>query len=459
MAEYGFVGGGYVAKPSAVVLEESQARLRALYPAAQLDAKTYVGSQIAIIADIAGALRDEIAEAVAAADPDQAEDGALEVICSYQLVTRAGATKSQVIITCTGVPATPIPDDADVAVPDVDVIFRIPIGGALVAVAAWAATTAVLLGDRRHKDGIVYECTVPGTTGASGPSGLGLDIADGATVRWRSLGTGTAVADLEAFCTETGPTQAAAGTITQIDTPTLGWESAVNLEDAVPGTDVQKDESLRISREVGLTSGATTTPDGIRSAILKVLNVKSATVFYNKTALVDADGVPGHSVELLVTGGDDQEIAEVLYRSVTAGDGFHGAILRTVLDSEGQPHDVRFSRPTEVPIYVTITIRRDPLRFDAIAGPTAVNQLLTGYGDAQETGTDVDAFAVAAQVSPRISAADSTLVQEAVPGLVSVASCAVGTAPAPVGLTVAITRRQRADLDSSRITIVQGPPA
>lgn len=64
--------------------------------------------------------------------------------------------------------------------------------------------------------------------------------------------------------------------------------------------------------------------------------------------------VPPHSFEAVVEGGTDQDVADKLWGVKAAGIGTHGNISKTVQDSEGDDHTVKFSRPT--PKYAWIDV-------------------------------------------------------------------------------------------------------
>lgn len=450
---YGFTAEGFVPKTTSIIAADIRRQLGGLYPGANLGPKTYLGAKADIVADVAGAVWDELQVAVASADPDAAEDAALEVVASYHLVTRQGPSFSSITLTLTGVPGTLVTSDARAAIPDTTVAFELVAPATILTDVAWFTAEAVVVGDRRHRLGNVYICSDPGVT-SGGPSGTGTAIADGSAA-WDFLGPGTGSVDAPAFAVETGPVEAPARSVIEPGTPIAGWLGVVNLEDAAPGALTQSDESLRVTNEAALIASGDGTPEGIRSNLLLTLGVRGATVFVNRTDATDADGVPPHSVEALVTGGDEQLIAEVLYRSVADGINWVGGIVRTVIDSEGYPQEVRFARPTQVPVWVTVTVRRDPKRFDATTGPDEVRARIIAYGDSLPTGTDSDAFALAGQVAPRVAGG---VVREAVPGVTSVASLYVGAAPAPAAISLAITRRQFADYDTSHITVVQVDP-
>ena len=103
-------------------------------------------------------------------------------------------------------------------------------------------------------------------------------------------------------------------------------------------------------------------------------------MFYNDTDAPNADGVPAHSIEVLVLGGLDQAIADALW-SVAGGSGIHlhGSTTKTVVDSQGNTQTVRFSRPTQVPIYVVADVTYDntPGVFPSNGGTQIQNALAT----------------------------------------------------------------------------------
>jgi hypothetical protein len=77
-------------------------------------------------------------------------------------------------------------------------------------------------------------------------------------------------------------------------------------------------------------------------------------------AMSVAFGRPGKSIEIVVQGGDNTAIANAILASKDAGIqtyGNTGPIL--VYDSNGDPFNIYFSRPTEVVIYINLTMLTD----------------------------------------------------------------------------------------------------
>lgn len=78
-------------------------------------------------------------------------------------------------------------------------------------------------------------------------------------------------------------------------------------------------------------------------------------------AIVVTFGRPGNSFEIVAEGGSDLAIATAIYSASPAGIESFGSTPITVFDQFGNPFVVSFSRPTPVPIYVTISLVTDLL--------------------------------------------------------------------------------------------------
>jgi hypothetical protein len=96
-------------------------------------------------------------------------------------------------------------------------------------------------------------------------------------------------------------------------------------------------------------------------------------------------GRPGKSFEIVVLGGDDADIAEAIWESKPAGIQSYGTTTETVTDDEGNEWTISFTRPTQVPIYVAITLVTDLLtaanpEFNSGAIPT-IQQDVVDIGD------------------------------------------------------------------------------
>lgn len=163
-------------------------------------------------------------------------------------------------------------------------------------------------------------------------------------------GTGNLIA------TVSGPVVANAGTLTVIVTPVSGLTNVANITDAVLGRNVETDNEYRARRAETLQIAGAGTVEAIRSRLLALTGVTAVIVFENETLIPDMDGRPPKSFEAVVQGGDQQAIADLLWQVKPAGILTDGSIETDITDSQGQTHEIRFSRPTPVPIYVILNL-------------------------------------------------------------------------------------------------------
>ncbi len=407
------------------------------------------GQTIGIVSETFALLWELLEVITSSMDRRKATGALLRSICALTGTTPIPAAFSTVIETLTGVPTTAVPVGSLVATASTGQHFTTTADrdGTIAAVAAWTASTAYTLGERRTNGGNVYQCTVAGTGAATGgPSGKDVSIVDGA-VRWRFLGPGTGAVDVIARATVTGPTVAAAGDLTNIITPSGGWLGAINLLDATLGRKPMTDPQLRALAEQEVAQPGTSPPDAIRAALLRVGQgtdnpVTAATVFVNANDVTDADGLPPHRLEALVHGGRDQDIWDALRVNVAGGTLTHGSVVGTSTDSSGRPQVMRFSRTTEVLIFVSVTLVKDPNTYPA-DGDDQVRLAIATWGNTREDGDDVVSAAVLARVFTVPGVRDAQL------PLISASPQTVPTSTA----TIAITSRQRAVFDTGRITV------
>jgi uncharacterized phage protein gp47/JayE len=152
-----------------------------------------------------------------------------------------------------------------------------------------------------------------------------------------------------------GPVIAVAGSISAIDTPVTGWSTVTNIEDAIPGTFEETDTELRARRESSTAAGAVGSLDALAAAVANIPGVTNRTVIENRTSVVDANGLPPHSFEVIVSGGEDQIIADVIWSKMGWGEPI-GTTSLPITDSQGISHTMRFTRPLEIAIYVKVTV-------------------------------------------------------------------------------------------------------
>ncbi|MBN3832971.1 baseplate J/gp47 family protein [Burkholderia sp. Ac-20344] len=187
-----------------------------------------------------------------------------------------------------------------------------------------------------------------------------------------------------ATCQTIGAISALAGTIEQIGTPTRGWQTVSNPADAAVGIPVETDAALRQRQTVSTALPSQTVLEGIVGAVENVSGVTRLAAYENDTNLVDSNGLPQHSISLVVEGGDATAIANAMAKKKTPGGGTYGTTAVTVLNRYNMPITMRFFRPTDAPIAVAISLR--VLQGYTTATGAAIQQAVSDYINAIAIG-------------------------------------------------------------------------
>lgn len=178
---------------------------------------------------------------------------------------------------------------------------------------------------------------------------------------------GGVVEDIAATCTVLGRTVANAGTLTVIQTPTVGWNTVTNPEDTIVGHERDTDPELRLRRLEELGGAGSGTVQAVRSAVLQIQladeskPVLDAIVDENISDYPSDSGQPGHSVEAILWDGEaadapDDDIAQAIWDNKGGGITAYGNDTGTAVDEEGHSHTVGFTRVAQVDAKLTITV-------------------------------------------------------------------------------------------------------
>lgn len=242
---------------------------------------------------------------------------------------------------------------------------------------------------RRAATNSTVDLLLTGTVGTTITNG---SVRDTNSVIWNLpatvvIGTdGTVVAT--ATCANSGAVAAVAGSVSGINTPTRGWASVTNPLAATVGVAAETDAELRVRQSQSVALASLTPFDAVDGAIANVEGVTRHKLFENDTETTDANGLPPHSISAIVEGGDATEIANTIRSVKGQGVSTYGTTAVIVTDKYGNPYIIRFSRPVDVPVYVSITLKA-----------------LTGYSS--EVGDEIKA-AVAAYINS-LAIGDSVL--------------------------------------------------
>jgi uncharacterized phage protein gp47/JayE len=481
MAQYGVTDQGFNVKPLTTIESEIDGDLQAILgasagtePDGSIPLDSMAGQLKTLMVDGFAAQWDLQQAVYSSRDPNQAGGASQDAICALNGVIRDAASTSTVTATCVGKSLTVLIPGRVATVTDTGARFLTTSQAIIAAATAWVGTTAYVPGDKRKNANNVYVCTVGGiSAGAGGPTTQASAIVDG-TVTWKFLGIGDGYVDVVFTADQPGPIGSLAGTLVTIGTPVSGWNAVINLLDAAVGALLESNTALRVRREQELAAAGNTIPDAIRANVLKVNQGSTdplhapptaCKVFFNALDVTNSDGLPPHSVEVLVQGGTDADIAQAIWDSIGAGTATHGTQTSTVTDSEGIPQIVQWTRPTAVPIWVVATLYYDAAQWPANSN-TAVAQaglsaLLT-YAESSPIALDVRLSALMGAImrGPSSTNADGTARvpadagAAAVKGLLEVSPLYFDIAAAPAqNATIVISARQIATFDSGRVTL------
>ncbi|ELI8402947.1 baseplate J/gp47 family protein [Yersinia enterocolitica] len=195
---------------------------------------------------------------------------------------------------------------------------------------------------------------------------VGLEITNGAArdadgVRWDLPASviigldGTATAT--AICSVPGAIVALANTVKEIATPTRGWLTVNNPTGATLGKPVEIDAELRVRQAVSVALPSRTVLDGILGAIAGISGVERYRGYENDTSITDGNGIPSHSISIVVDGGDATEIAQTIALKKGPGSGTYGTTTIPIKDKYGIVHPINFFRKGTVQVYVRLEIK------------------------------------------------------------------------------------------------------
>jgi uncharacterized phage protein gp47/JayE len=390
-------------------------------------------------------------------------DISLDRVLSMRGHKRQGATNSAAPFTyAAGTPLTTITNGSVVSVTDTGEFFEVDADYTLgnvadksvvsvtsVGTTATVTTTAahgLINGDKVFIRGANQsEYNILATVANAVGSTFDYEFAGSAT----SPATGTIfvkwATQIGLVAQNTGPVQALAGSLVTIEDTILGWDIVENLADADLGQDEETDAEFRARSESILSTIGGGTLEAIKATLLNVAGVTNTIVFENDTG--DFDGLrPPYSIECFVSGGTDNDVAQGIFDSKSAGVRTYGNSSDIINDSEGNPHTINFSRLTLITIYIDVTIVKNTVAedgpiFDDIGGPDAIKQAIVDYGDTLEAGQDVWVNNITAAVT-------------SVPGVKSITTLLVDTVFPPVASSnIAISIIEIANIDSANIDV------
>ena len=219
------------------------------------------------------------------------------------------------------------------------------------------------------------QLVIVGTTGTTLTNAIAIDTLQ---QKW-SIPSPTVIPisgtiTVTAVAVNQGAINALADTITGIFTPTNGWQTVNNPSAATAGAPVEGDATLRVRQANSTSLPAQTVFDATLAAVGNVAGVQNSYGYENPTGSADANGLPAHSIAIVVVGGDENAIADAIQVKKTPGTQTYatgsGATSIVVYDSRGMPVTINFMYGIIATIRAEIVIVPGPNYFgDAVTFP------------------------------------------------------------------------------------------
>lgn len=297
-----------------------------------LDSNSPDGQQIGITGQLMVDQGDLITNVNAMMDPDQAIGAALDMRCALNGVKRKGGTFSLTEVSVT--------TDRAVSLQGLDTLVNDPNG------------TGYTISDNAGNQFILANSyDVPG--------------AGSWTLVFRAKSVGAI---------QTSP-----NTITNPVTVVIGVLSVNNPSAALTTGEAQEqDGDLKIRRRKSVSLASSGFQDALEAALLNVDGVVDAIVYENESDATDGDGIPSHSIWVVVTGGADIDIAKAIYAKRSGGCGQKGGTAITILRTNGKPFTAKFDRTGTERLYASFNLNAVTGNLSATGNTTNGSNVVTG---------------------------------------------------------------------------------
>ena len=408
--------------------------------------------------------------------PGTAEGANLDNATSYAGVPRDPATKSEVWLTATGIVGTSLPAGAIIkSSVDASAVFAVKTATTL---SAASAVFAAIGSPTVLTTGVTYSITVNSvtysyTTGsgatiaiilsglASALSGLAgatvtasateltITFTDQITANTISVSTNLSILRVGTpvlyAATQYGPISANIGELTVIVTSVSGLTSVANHNVVNVGSYTDDDVNLRLGYADRVYLPGRTQVENILAHLLEdVVGVTAARVYENDTPNMDSAGRPPNSIEAVVLGGANIDIANTIRLIKSGGIPTYGSQAVVVTDSQGVEYTINFNRPSLLKVWLKIQIT--PSGEGTFAADTPQQAQALAAQQVFAIGQDVILQALGGPIFKNLQAI----------GYVTITGCVSNTTPSSGAYTTAnitVDPRSLAQMSADRITV------
>lgn len=263
---------------------------------------------------------------------------------------------------------------------------------------------------------VIQDMEFTGTPGVTIPLGFKVETAQGVAFETNNLAVIDQTGKVQIICSavNAGPEGAVpSGAVTEITNPITGLESVTNISSSIGGRGIETDVELRQRYKIEGSEGSGSSTDAIRSSLIKREGVLDAVVYENITLGEDNEGRPPKSIECIVLGGIDQDIAQTIFNIKSAGIETYGKQELFAYDQEGKKYRIFFNRPTVKNIYVELDLHINSQYSETLTPPKIMKNIIEYIGGVfteQSADQYFYGLAVGEEVYPwRIAAVNSEI--------------------------------------------------
>lgn len=481
MADYGVTAQGFVRKPLVVIKQELEQELRDIFGSIRTDPQSGFGQLIGVFASREADWWELAEKTYNSNFPASASGVSLDNAVSLTGTVRTAAQAASLVVQMEGDEGTVVPSGTQVSDTETGFIFSLltetTITKSNLHKAVYTVDSDTEASYSITINGVVSTFTLSGgestTDIAAGlaseiSSNLSGDVTatnDGASVVVETVdpddvaeffdatAEGTDITLTEIWtpglyeCTVTGDVNVPAGGIDTIETPVTGFSQADNLAASFGGSDVLTDDQLRIKQQQELQGTNSATLLAIKSRVLnEVSGVTEVFVFENDTDTVDVEGRPPNSIEVVVEGGLESEVAQKIFDVKAAGIETFGSEVEDVIDPNGDTQSVKFNRPTPVDIYMIVEITQNAEEVLPANFASLIESQVLATGEALEIGEDVILQRFFGPIYSNVEGIATITIK-------------AGFSPAPAGTSnLPIASREFARFTSANITVTDVTP-
>lgn len=282
-------------------------------------------------------------------------------------------------------------------------------------------------------------CTFTGNAGTIIPVNFEVGVINTTdifiTTIQNTIGVGGTI-DINMLSKEYGVIIAEVGTLNQIITPLNGLTSVTNVTNADAGSLEESDTQLRNRQTVSTESPSQNLIDSLYGQLNKLANIKSVNIFDSS----DTDiGLPSCSFSVIILGASDVDIANTIFVGKPPGVITVGTTTVRIIDEQGMPRDINFSRPDPVDIYVTVNTTNTGAF--PINGVGAIKQAIIDYAEIEfVVGNNVERTRLYTPINSIVGHSVQTLF--------------IGTSPNPTGtIDIPITFSQLSRFTNANIEV------